>query len=343
MKKKYTKLLHVIFWSVTLVTIGLEAVPSIGKTPVDKIVLDYFIYAVFFISIFYLFYFFISIKYLKKKYAKYLLIFGLVFTIIFSALNTFVYIYFISYELFSLPSNKFLLEYSKNFLQFFETNFIFAISGSLIKIALLWYESVIRQKEIEKKIVSTELALLKTQINPDFLVSVLIDFKNRIDKSPDTAINIIENLSEIMSHMLYETTAEKVLLNKEINNTNNYLNLQKLRFRSQFISFEVTGDTTGILVPPMLFMPFIENAFKYGDGFSQVPGISINLDVSKNSLSFEVVNYIKENAALVNSEDSFSIKSIKRRLDLLFGNNYSLEMKNENYKYLVNLNINLTA
>jgi two-component system LytT family sensor kinase len=188
-----------------------------------------------------------------------------------------------------------------------------------------------------------ELSLLKTQINPEFLVGALIELKNRTEQSPDTAIYIIENLSEIMSYMLYETSADKVLLDNEIKYVNKYLNLQRVRCNPDFICFEVTGSTNGILVPPLLFMPFIENAFKYGDGFSQTPGIIINLNVKKNNLSFEIINHRKENTGKNKSEDDFNIKSIKRRLDLLFGNNYSLELNNDGKKYLTKLNINLTA
>ena len=342
MKKKYTVLLHAIFWSVTLVSIGLQTIPSIGKIAVNIIIWDNVIYAFSYISTFYIFYFFISEKYLQIKYAKYLTIFGLIFMLFFSAIISIVYIYIISNELFAQSGNMFLIEYSKNFLQFLETNFIFALSGSLLKIALLGYENMVKQKEIEKQLITGELALLKTQVNPNFLTDVLIDFKNRIDKSPDTAIKIIENLSEIMGYMLYETSANKVLLDKEIKYINNYLNLQRVRYSPNFIDFEVTGDTSGILVPPLLFMPFIENAFKYGDGFSKSTGVLINISISENNLSFEVINNIQINENNEKPEEGYNIKSIKRRLDLLYGNNYSLEIKNETGKYLVELNIKLS-
>lgn len=343
MKKKYSILLHTIFWSVTLISTGLQIIPSIGKTPVYNIIWDYVIYAFSYIIVFYSFYFFISKKYLKKEYAKYLIIFGFLFTIFSSVIISIVYVLIVSNDLFTLSGNEFLIEYSKYLLLFLEANFIFALSGSLIKIALLWYESMLEQKEIEKKMVTNELALLKTQINPEFLVSALIELKNRTEKSPDKAIYIIENLSEIMSYMLYETSADKILLDKEIKYIYSYLNLQRVRYSPDIISFEVTGNTNGILVPPLLFMPFIENAFKYVDGFSQTPGIIINLDAGKNNLSFQIINHIKDNTDKNKSEDDFNLNSIKRRLDLLFGKNYNLEMVKENNKHPIKLNINFSA
>jgi LytS/YehU family sensor histidine kinase len=198
-----------------------------------------------------------------------------------------------------------------------------------------------KQKEAEKQLISGELALLRSQINPRFLLNTLTYIKSLIEKMPDKAIYSVENLSEIMSYMLYETSAEKVSLDNEINYINNYLNLQRVRYSPDYISFEVTGDTTGILVPPLLFMPFLENAFKYGDGSSESPGIIISLGIKDNNLTFEVMNYIKENAAEIKDEEGFSVSSIKRYLDLQFGNNYSLKINNEGKKYLIELSVRI--
>jgi two-component system, LytTR family, sensor kinase len=341
MKKKHSILLHVLFWTVSLISSGLEDIPYIGKEPVNHMIFDSVIFAFSYIPIFYSFYFFVSNKYLKKEHAKYLIIFGLMLTVFVSVLFAFIYIFLLKRELFALSGNGFLLEYSKYFYEFLETNFIYALSGSLIKIAILWYESMLKQKEIEKKMVSSELALLKTQINPEFFVSALVEIKNRTEQSPETAINIIDNLSEIMSYILYEASADKVFLDKEIKYINNYLNLKRIRYGPGFIDFKVTGNTSGIMVPPLLFMPFIENAFKNGYAFFKTPEIALNLDARKNNLSFEIINEVKENSDEIKSEDDFKIKQIKRRLDLLFENNYSMEIKHKKNKHITKLNINL--
>ncbi len=216
------------------------------------------------------------------------------------------------------------------------------MSGSLLKIALLWYDKVMKQKEMEKQLVLGKLALLRSQINPQFLFNTLTSIRTLIEFQPEKAIYSIENLSEIMSYMLYETSADKVPLDDEIDYINNYLNLQSVRYNSDFISFEVSGNTNGLLVPPLIFMPFIENVFTYGDFTTRTPGIIIALKVMDNNLSFEVMNYAKENTDKEKPGSGFSLKSIERRLDLLFGNkNYTLEIKSENNKYLVKLRIQL--
>jgi len=343
MQRKHTILIHTIFWVTMLFLVGLETIPAMGKVTYDIIAADYFLYAISFFALFYSLYFFISKKHLNKKRIRVLIVFGLLFVFIITVPITFIYVSILAKEVFNLNRNAFLLEFTKYYMSFLETNFLFAMSGSLMKIALLWYDNVMKQKEMEKQLIAGELALLRSQINPQFLFNTLTIIKSLIELQPEKAIYNIENLSEIMSYMLYETSTNNVLLKDEINNINNYLNLQRVRYSPGFIGFEVTGDTEGISFPPLIFMPFIENAVKFGDSFSRSPGIIINLDVTDNNLSFEVTNHIKENADLSKPEDGFSIKSIKRRLDLIFGNKYNLEIKNENNKYLIKLNIVLNA
>ena len=324
-----------------LFIVGLETIPSMGKITYDIIAADYFFYVISFFALFYSFYFFIKKEHLNKKRIRALIIFGLLFVLFINVPISYIYVLSLAEEVFNLNGNAFLLEFTKYYMSFLESNFLFAMSGSLMKIALLWYDNVMKQKEMEKQLIAGELALLRSQINPQFLFNTLTNIKSLIELQPEKAIYSIENLSEIMNYMLYETSAEKVMLDDEIDYINNYLNLQRVRYNKDFISFKVTGVTNGLLVPPLIFMPFIENAFKFGDSFSRSPGIIINLDVTDNNLSFEVMNYIKENANQEKSESSFSTNSIRRCLDLLFGNNYSLEIKNESNKYLIKLKIQL--
>jgi two-component system, LytTR family, sensor kinase len=342
MTRKHIISLHIIFWSVILIMTGLETIPAIGTSPTNYIVEDYLIYVFSYILVFYLYYFFISKKHLNKKKIALLLILEFLFVLLITVPITFFYIYILSENVFEMSGKKYLLSIGKTYFSFLQLNFMFGMAGSLLKIALLWYDNVMKQKEIEKQFITGELALLRSQINPQFLLNTLANIKSLINPLPGKAISSIENLSEIMSYMLYETSAEKVLIDDEITNINNYLNLQRVRYNPDFIRFDVADDTGGALIPPLLFMPFIENAFKYGDGSSKSPGIIINLGIRKNNLTFEIMNYIKENLNPVKSEDGFSSKSIKRRLDLLFENNYSLEIINDGIKYFLKLKIKLS-
>jgi two-component system, LytTR family, sensor kinase len=338
-KKKQIILIHIVFWTVIFIITGLETIPSIGKTSMNFIAVDCLLYIASYILFFYMYYLFISKKHFDKKKITLLTISGLIMILAVTLPVTYIYTYFLFDNVFEMSGKKYLLAIGKTYFGFLQLNFMFAMSGSLFKIALLWYDNFLKQKEIEKQFISSELALLKSQINPQFLLNTLANIKSLTETQPGKAIYSIENLSEIMSYMLYETSAEKVLIDDEISNMNNYLNLQRVRFNPDFIRFDVTGNTSGIFIPPLLFMPFIENAFKYADDLSKNPGVTINLDIGTNNLSFKVMNYIKEGKSHVKSEDGFSTKSIKRRLDLLYGDNYNLDIINESNKYLIKLNI----
>jgi two-component system, LytTR family, sensor kinase len=342
MKRKYIKLVHIIFWSLTLIAIGLSSIPLFGKDELYFIVWDFIIYAISYISIFYVFYFFVTKKILKKNYLTYFTIFGFLFTVAFSAFASIIYFYVINPELIRQGGSVFLLDYGRTIILFVETNFIFALSGSLIKIAFLWYESFIKQKEIEKQLISTELALLKTQINPDFLLNTLKDFKSRIEDKPDTAINIIDKLAEIMNYMLYDSSKEKVPMEKEINFIKTYLDLQKIRFKkNDLVEFSFTEGIKKFKIAPLIFLPFIESVFKSADLKSVNPSIRISLGFEDSSLVFEIIK-VSSDSDLTKEFHKINLhNSIKRRLDLLFKNNYSLREKTDKGINTIKLKIGL--
>lgn len=323
-----------------LFLVGLETIPSYGKLTYDIIVTDYFLYVISFFALFYSFYFFIKKEHLHKKRIRVLITFGLIFVFFINIPITCIYVYFLAKDVFNMNGNAFLLEFTKYYMSFLETNFLFAMSGSMMKISLLWYDNVMKQKEMEKQLIKSELTFLKSQINPKFLFNTLSKIRSLIELNPDKAIYSIENLSEIMSYMLYETNAEKVLLDDEIENINNFLNLQKVWHNPDLIRFNVSGYTNGIMIPPMIFMPFVECVFTYEDFSDQSPEILVSIKTADNILSFELTYFAKKR-----NEESiigFSLQSINRRLDLLFDNNYKLEMKNEDNKNITKLSINLS-
>ncbi len=315
-----------------LVSIGLQTIPSIGEKPWNIIIEDYLFYTLSFVTFFYVFYFFISEKHLSRKKIILLIISGLLFTIIVTVPISYLYIYLLMQNVIEMTGKKFFLNFGKYYISFFETNFMFAVSGSLLKTALLWYENTMKQKEAEKQLVSGELSLLRSQLNPGFLLNTLTYIRALIGTKPDKAIYCIENLSEIMSYMLYETSADKVSLDNEINYIKNYLNLQRVRFRPEYIQFEVTGVTAGAEVPPLLFMPFLENAFNKWNDPGENPEIFISLSVKEDILLFEVKKYRRDTAGNIKNEDEFKFDTLKRFLDLQFRENYSLEKADENNK-----------
>jgi LytS/YehU family sensor histidine kinase len=140
--------------------------------------------------------------------------------------------------------------------------------------------------------------------------------------------------------MLYESSFEKVPLVNEIDHINNYLDLEKIRYSDpDFIDFEISGDYSKILIPPLIFMPFIENAFKHGDKLKPAPGIIIKIDVLESNINFEIRNFIKDNYEMQNKKSGFGLSNIRRRLDLLFYKKYELDITKENKIFNVKLNL----
>jgi two-component system, LytTR family, sensor kinase len=294
---------------------------------------------------FYVFYFTVSQRFFNKKGIFFLVIFGLFYITVFGIVFAFIYYLPIAYV--NSPSDpvEYTLANGIKSIIFDVIAYltIVAILGSLSKVSLIWYRNQIKQKEAEKQNISNELAMLKAQINPHFLFNTLNNIKSLIKSLPPKAIYSIDKLSGIMHYMFYESSFDTVPLKNEIGHINNYLELEKIRNTNpDFIDFKITGDYSGILIPPLIFMPFIENAFKHGNKLSNAPGIMIRLDVNHPAVHFEISNFIKENYAAPDSKSGFGLSNIRRRLDLLFGNKYDLKIVNENKAYSVNLNLILS-
>lgn len=198
MKRKYIIRLHSIFWAVSFAVIGLQSIRAIGNEALNSILLDNLIYFASMALVFYIYYTFITKKYLEKRKIVFLIIPGFLFIWILTIPITYIYI-------------KIMLSpiFADYYFSFLETNFLFAVSGSLMKIWLIWYEDAIRQREAEKQKITGKLELLKTQINPEFLFGELSNIRAMIETEPDRAIHSIENLSEKMSEMLYGNMKER--------------------------------------------------------------------------------------------------------------------------------------
>ncbi len=219
---------------------------------------------------------------------------------------------------------------------------LFAFYGIIFRIAIDWFKKREEQKELEKEHIKTELALLRSQVNPHFLFNSLNNINSFVAKNPDKSSYAIIKLSEIMRYMLYEAKEEQVLLTKEINYIQNYLELQKIRYENkEFVAFELSGIPPNILVPPMLFIPFIENAFKHGRK-NEKNKIHISFLYEENILSFTCVNSKRKLSESENSAPKgIGIENIKRRLQLLYPNCHSLDIEDSKENYEVYLNIDI--
>jgi len=196
-------------------------------------------------------------------------------------------------------------------------------------------------QELQEQKTRAELELLKSQVNPHFLFNTLNTlFSMSSMKGDEETAEGISKLSELMRYMIYETKVEKIGLKKEIEYIRNFIELQKLRFSEENdldVGFLISGDPVAKVVPPMLFIPFIENAFKFGFSTQQKSVIEIRLNVEEHDLTFSIKNTINKKKTKSNEHSGIGISNVKKRLELLYPDSHKLEItKGEEY-----FNVNL--
>jgi two-component system LytT family sensor kinase len=176
-------------------------------------------------------------------------------------------------------------------------------------------------KEKETIHLRTELNFLRSQINPHFLFNVLNNMTSLARKKSDMLEPTIINLAQLMRYMLYESADNKVYLVKEVEYLKSYINLQLLRFDDEVsVKAEFTGNYETYVIHPMLLIPIVENAFKYGTNSEDNNLIIITLDVNQagTELHFKVVNFFDVQHKPGLSDSGIGLSNIQRRLDIVY-------------------------
>jgi two-component system LytT family sensor kinase len=206
-------------------------------------------------------------------------------------------------------------------------------------------DSILNQqwmKEKEKHYLETELKFLRSQIHPHFFFNTLNNIYSLTLKKSDEAPGIILKLSDLMSYMLYESNVPLVPLSKEIDYLQNYLDVEQLRFGHRLsVSFTRTGFIEEVNIPPMILILFLENSFKHGvkNNISKIH-IGISLKIDTEFLYFRVDNPVTEDEMPAESK-GIGLANVRRRLDLLYGDNYTLDIRTEEAKFSVSLKMPL--
>jgi two-component system, LytTR family, sensor kinase len=219
--------------------------------------------------------------------------------------------------------------------------FILLLSG-FIKIAQEWFKTEKKRKELENQRLNAELAFLKSQVNPHFFFNTLNSIYALAHKKSDRTEEAILKLSEIMRYMIYESEVEVVSLTREVEYINHYIDLQKLRLSKNIdVQLNVSGETSGHTISPMLLIPFIENAFKHGISYTHKSYVHIQLIVNRNIIEFNITNS-RHNKAKSNDNDSgLGLENVTKRLNLLYAQKHSLHISESEKEYIVNLKIEL--
>lgn len=217
---------------------------------------------------------------------------------------------------------------------------VYLTTSSLLKLSRGWFKLDVQKKKIdrlEKEKLEAEMRALKAQIDPHFLLNTLNNlYSLALDKDERTA-DLLLRLSQSMRYRLYECGEERILLEKEIKFIRNYLELQRLRLgRQPQIQWQINGQVENKKIAPLLFMPFIENAFKHGlRGGRPEAYLNIRLSILEKSLEFALENSksLKRTGASETSNSGIGLNNIRRRLELLYPGKHRLDIEESDEKY----------
>jgi len=339
MKKLFVVFLHLVFWG--LVILGIGGLNSIIYSSFPAWSFGFFKMIIpglsFNLIIFYAFYSILTPLFLLTKRHLSFFATGISVIIFLTFIYTIVlpFFHFMDWNLTDFNS-------SISMISVIYTFFVFGIAGTLFRIFFKWFSDVKIKQELERKNLQTELALLKSQINPHFLFNTLNNIDVLITKDSEKASVYLKKLSDILRFMLYETKDEFIPLKHELEYIEKYLELQKIRTsNADFINYSVTGSIEEINVPPMIFIPFIENAFKHTPNKKSKDAIQIHFDIKPDSINFTCSNLKNKKEMTQNSKSGMGIKLIKQRLNLLFKENAVLNIDDTSDSYLVKLKLNL--
>ncbi|MBS1528957.1 MAG: histidine kinase [Bacteroidetes bacterium] len=222
---------------------------------------------------------------------------------------------------------------------------VIGISTSMTTIQK-WQKDKQAREELEKDKVTSELSFLKAQINPHFFFNTLNNIYALTLVDGEIAGKAIHQLSRMMRYLLYDTQSGQTMLSQEIAFVKDYISLMKLRLTDAVqVNIDTPSDLKDLPLAPMIFLPFVENAFKHGVSATQKSHIDIVVRQKENVLDLTVKNSImKDNSVSLDTNSGIGLVNTRRRLDLLYPGKYKLDITEQNAanEYVVHLILDLS-
>lgn len=201
-----------------------------------------------------------------------------------------------------------------------------------------------QRERLEKQDLERQLEYLRYQVNPHFFMNTLNNIHALVDINPERAKTTIVELSKMMRYILYEGDKKYIPVQREALFLNNYIELMRLRYSSRVsINLDMPEMMPDVMLPPLLLIIFVENAFKHGVSYAAPSFIDIKVEVTQDKLKFRCRNSRQEQKPdEKKKKGGVGLANARRRLDLLFPNQYSLEIKENDKEYDVQLEIPLS-
>lgn len=226
------------------------------------------------------------------------------------------------------------------------TNLSIVLLAFLYRFSRDWVGLMINNRRLVKENHLSELNFLRSQVNPHFLFNTLNNlYGTALKEKADKTAEKIDRLSGMMRYMIYDSNESLVYLKDEIKYIKDYIEIQQLRFSKEDPiknTFILTGKLDKYMIPPMLLIPFIENAYKHGLDFTSLSFVNIKILIENDFLKMYVENSNKKAIQNQrNDESGIGLENVKKRLQLLYPDRKALNISSNNDKFIVELNIPL--
>lgn len=292
---------------------------------------------VFTLTIAYLNYFVFLPRFLAhKKLLKYLLEFLIPFTLLIVAR-----VYLQRYMMADSPRQEYFNS-AMYVVQVTAVTLFIVIFVGMLRFAVDWFELEARKKEMENEKLIAELNFLKAQINPHFLFNTLNNLYYLAYSKSENTTEVIAKLSQMMRYMIYDSNHPKVLLTKEIEYMQSYISLERMRLNNQIpIQLDIQGSVENVWIAPLIFITFLENAFKHGvSNDNPKAWIKISISLNGNECVYRVEN--SKDSKPENAKSGIGLQNVKRRLELSYPNHHHLTIEDKPDVYIVQLNLTLS-
>lgn len=345
MKRSFVILIHIGFWfcylTLIIIVLGMRFG---GETNVSEARIQNAVQIVVFFALtpsflaFYGFYFLVFPKDFQRKNLIISLIYGLIISVIAGSIG-------LRLLTFSMGDNCFEKDGEVDVFDItFFMSFIAFITGVVslvVKGFITWFDEIKLKEQLQQKNYEVEMALVKSQLDPHFMFNTINNIDVLILKDSVVASDYLNKLSDIMRFMLFETKTDSILLSKEIEYIEKYIELQKIRTTNQnYVSYSVTGSPRNYMIAPMVFIPFIENAFKHTTNKKLENAITINILITGNSIELICMNKFNANAPLKQENGGVGNHLIQKRLSFIYPESHTLKVNSSNNLYSVHLIIN---
>lgn len=228
-----------------------------------------------------------------------------------------------------------------NFLEFFLISMLIIVASTSYKLFHRWIIEERKNESLENERLKSELALLRLQVSPHFLMNTLNNIHALIAVDQERAGDAVIRLSTLMRYLLYDTRAGKTTLPKELEFIESYFMLMKLRYpKNVELHFERPETIPDIPIPAMLFISFLENAFKHGISYENKSYVHFKMDTEDSRLNCLIQNSV--HPGRIRSNDHYSgigLSNVISSLNLLYSNQYVLDIKNEETSFTISLSI----